>query len=333
MRGEPVKSQTAVLPTFIRILPLGQVELSDSREPFEVDLAALNAMVAAFRSRGVDLVIDYEHQSLQGERAPAAGWIKDLEARPDGLWAKVEWTRQAREYLLSKEYRYFSPVLRLDPASRRPLALMHLGLTNVPAIKRLPPLVAKLGGGGGAGSANPAAIIPVQEMGGIMNRIKELLGLGPEVMDDAVAPRMLKVLGDLAAALNLPAETPWPQIMSALAALQAGEASLQEKIGELAALKARLAGEAEEKAVGAALQAGKITPAQRGWALEYFRQDPQGFATFVVRAPKTVPLGDLLSLQGDEGLPGSALAPEELDICRNLNLAPEKYLAAKESCR
>ena len=124
------------------------MELSDSREPFEVDAASLAAMVTAFRSRGVDLVIDYEHQSLQGERAPAAGWIKDLEARPDGLWARVEWTRQAREYLLSKEYRYFSPVLRLDPESRRPLALMHLGLTNVPAIKRLPPLVAKLGAAG-----------------------------------------------------------------------------------------------------------------------------------------------------------------------------------------
>jgi phage I-like protein len=138
--------ERAALPEWIRILPLGQVELSDSREPFEVDGASLETMVAAFRSRGVDLVIDYEHQSLQGERAPAAGWIKDLEARPDGLWARVEWTRQAREYLLSKEYRYFSPVLRLDPTSRRPMALMHLGLTNVPAIKRLPPLVAKWGG-------------------------------------------------------------------------------------------------------------------------------------------------------------------------------------------
>ena len=141
-----IRQSRATLPEWIRILPLGQVELSDSREPFEVDAASLAAMVAAFRSRGVDLVIDYEHQSLQGERAPAAGWIKDLEARPDGLWARVEWTRQAREYLLSKEYRYFSPVLRLDPATRRPLALMHLGLTNVPAIKRLPPLVAKWGG-------------------------------------------------------------------------------------------------------------------------------------------------------------------------------------------
>ena len=131
------------LPKWIRVLPLGKVELADNREPFEVDSRAVEQMVAAFKSRGIDMVIDYEHQSLAGERAPAAGWIKDLEARPDGLWAKTEWTPKAQEYLSNREYRYFSPVLRLDPETRKPIALLHLGLTNVPAIKRLPPLVAK----------------------------------------------------------------------------------------------------------------------------------------------------------------------------------------------
>jgi phage I-like protein len=87
------QDQTPTLPEWIRVLPLGTVELSDHREPFTVDEASLMSMTADFRSRGVDLVIDYEHQSLQGERAPAAGWIKDLEARPDGLWARVDWTQ------------------------------------------------------------------------------------------------------------------------------------------------------------------------------------------------------------------------------------------------
>ena len=108
-----------------------------------------------------------------------------------------------------------------------------------------------------------------------MDKIKELLGLGPEVTADAVATRMLEVLGDLAAALKLPPEASLSQLTGALAALQAGEAGLREQTAELAALKARLAAETEDKAVGAALQAGKITPAQTGWALEYFRQDPR----------------------------------------------------------
>ncbi len=147
------QDQTPVLPEWIRVLPRGAVELSDHREPFMVDEASLLSMAADFRSRGVDLVIDYEHQSLQGERAPAAGWIKELEARDDGLWARVDWTQQARDYLEKKEYRYFSPVLRLDPETRRPLALLHMGLTNVPAIKHLPPLVARWGGSRSPGSA------------------------------------------------------------------------------------------------------------------------------------------------------------------------------------
>ena len=56
---------------------------------------------------------------------------------------------------------------------------MHLGLTNVPAIKRLPPLVAKMGAADDSGSADPTALIPGQGDGGIMDKIKELLGLGP----------------------------------------------------------------------------------------------------------------------------------------------------------
>ncbi len=315
----------AALPEWIRILPVGQVELSDGREPFEVDAAALSDMVAAFRSRGVDLVIDYEHQSLQGERAPAAGWIKDLEARRDGLWARVEWTRQAQEYLLSKEYRYFSPVLRLDLESRKPTALMHLGLTNVPAIKRLPPLVARWGG-----KAMSAAVRPERKRGGSMERIKQWLGLEPEAEDGAVACRFLEVWGDLAAALNLPREASVSQLKGAVAAVQAGATQLQESTEELAALKARLAAEAAARSVDEALQAGRISPAQKDWALEYFRQDPEGFATYVARAPKIVPAGEVLGLLGEAG-PAAALLPEEMAICRSLNLAPEAYLQAKNN--
>ncbi len=138
------------LPEWLRLLPRGPVELVDGREPLEIDEEALARIVAAFQARGVDLVVDYEHQSLKGGRAPAAGWIKELSAREDGLWARVEWTPAARDYLRNREYRYFSPVLRLNPESRRPEALLQVALTNVPAIRGLPPLVAKFQGEAGS---------------------------------------------------------------------------------------------------------------------------------------------------------------------------------------
>lgn len=129
-------------PEWLRVLPLGKVELRDSRAPFEVTLAALAAIVENFRAGGVDLVVDYEHQSLSGGKAPAAGWIKDLEGRPDGLYARIKWTAAALKFIHEGEYRYYSPVISLDPKTRQPSKLMHLGLTNVPAIKNLPPLLA-----------------------------------------------------------------------------------------------------------------------------------------------------------------------------------------------
>jgi phage I-like protein len=308
-------------PEWIRILPLGRVELVDRREPLEVDEGALEEMVAAFHSRGVDLVIDYEHQSLQGERAPAAGWIKHLEARADGLWARVEWTAQAREYLTNREYRYFSPVLGLDPESRKPTVLMQLGLTNVPAIKSLPPLVAKVGG------AAPEAAVGQEEEGETMEELKCLVGLNPEAGEDEVGARVLEVFRELAAALDLEGEARADCWLGALEALKAGARRLPQVQEELEVLKERLARETADRVVEEALKAGKVAPAQKDWALEYYRLDPEGFRSYLARAPKVVPAGEVLQfLQEDQ--PGHLL-PEELALCRSLNLAPDEYLQAK----
>jgi phage I-like protein len=319
------------LPEWILLLPAGRVELLDRPEPLQADPESLAALVAAFRSRGVDLVIDYEHQSLQGRRAPAAGWIKDLEDRGDGLWARVEWTAQAQEYLRNREYRYFSPVLQLDPETRQPLALMQVGLTNVPAIKRLPPLVAKWDAGEKEAAAAPR---PTRKDGNAtrgeeVEKLKAFLGLAPDAEVQAVSSGVLEFCRNLAAALKLPEEAPALEILEAVKAVQAGSQRLREVEEELRRLKSRLAAETSDQAVEEALKAGKITPAQRAWALEYYRQDAQGFQTFVARAPRVVPVGMELHLDRQDNRASGHLAPEELVLCRSLNLSPEQYLQAK----
>ena len=55
--------------------------------------------MAQFKGRHLDLVIDYEHQTLKDVQAPAGGWIKDIYKGDDALVAKVEWTPKAQEYL------------------------------------------------------------------------------------------------------------------------------------------------------------------------------------------------------------------------------------------
>jgi phage I-like protein len=333
------QDQTPALPEWIRVLPRGTVELSDHREPFLVDEASLRSMAAEFRSRGVDLVVDYEHQSLQGERAPAAGWIKDLEARADGLWARVEWTQPARDYLEKKEYRYFSPVLKLDPETRRPVALMHVGLTNLPAIKHLPPLVAKWGGKAHAPKAarptEPAAealagnMDSEKEKGKMVEQLKRLMGLEPEVEAGAVYGRALEAFRDLASTLDLPEEVSVAQLQGAVKALKAGAARLAETEAALRDFKVRLAGETADRLVEEALKAGKVSPAQRGWALEYCRRDPEGFQTYAARAPKLVPTGEALQFLREDRQDEKGLLAEELAVCRSLNVSPEAYLKAK----
>ena len=331
------QGQGASQPEWIRVLPLGRVELADQREPFVVTVASLAAMVEAFRSRGVDLVIDYEHQSLQGERAPAAGWVKDLEARTDGLWARVEWTQQARDYLEKREYRYFSPVLRLDPDTRAPLALMHVGLTNVPAINHLPPLVARWGGAASAAGevepGNPAAVTPMldatKKKVEMVEQLNRLMGLAPETEEILVCGKALEAFHELAALMSLPMEVTLAQLQGTVEALKAGAERLLQVEAELQALKSLRAAEAADRMVEEVLQAGKISPAQRDWALEYCRRDPEGFRAYADRAPKQVPTGEELQIlkerPGDE--PG--VLPEELAVCRALNITPAAYLQAK----
>jgi phage I-like protein len=51
--------------------------------PFKLDVRDFEQMVFHRRALGVDVVVDYEHNSLNpfAERAPAAGWIDQMDVR------------------------------------------------------------------------------------------------------------------------------------------------------------------------------------------------------------------------------------------------------------
>lgn len=84
-------------------------------------------MKAQIAERGVDLVVDYEHQTLTGDRAPAAGWVKELFAEYGHIKARVEWTLPAKQYLENKEYRYLSPVITVRKSDNKATGLHSLG--------------------------------------------------------------------------------------------------------------------------------------------------------------------------------------------------------------
>lgn len=323
------------LPEWIRVLPLGEVGLSDGREAFSVDQTAVETIVQGFKARGIDLVIDYEHQSLNGERAPAAGWIKELQSRPDGLWGRVEWTAQGGEYLKNKEYRYFSPVLRLDPETRRPTALLHLGLTNTPAINRLKPLVAK------AITEIPAKKAKTQEAAKAMiEKLKQLLGISGDQGEGeilALAEKRFKLadtaqaLPEIAVAVGLEVTATPAQVKGAVLALKQGADQLAGLQGEVAALKAESAQAKAAGVVDEALKAGKLQPSQFEWALEYAGRDLEGFKTFVDKAPRIVPVGQDLKILKDNPAGPAGLTADELAVCKQLNLTPEAFAAQRQA--
>lgn len=123
------------------IFPLGMVTGTDM-EPFTVDTGSIESVKAAHQAKGTDTVIDYEHQTLTGQVAPAAGWVKDFYLTGNGLACRVDWTDRAKEYIKSKEYRYFSPVVNLDK-NRRLVSIQSIALTNLPKGHDLTPLAMK----------------------------------------------------------------------------------------------------------------------------------------------------------------------------------------------
>ena len=85
-------------PAQIQVIPFGSHETD--KGSFVLDTEGARAVTEAFKSKLNQMAIDYEHQSLTGAEAPAAGWVERLMDRgPEGLWAQVRWTRRAIEYL------------------------------------------------------------------------------------------------------------------------------------------------------------------------------------------------------------------------------------------
>jgi phage I-like protein len=310
----------AIPPEWIKILPLGQVNLGDDREPFRTDSDTLTGVQAHWQDRGIDMVIDYEHQTMMGIEAPAAGWIRELDTREDGLWARVDWTPNAYDRITNREYRYISPVVELDE-SRNLTGLLNVALTNYPAINNLDPLTLK--------SRETA-----KENDRMKGKLIEILGLSPEaetleIMDRITKGRLaVEFLEDLGEMLSVKPNA--SEIKGAVLALKASPDVIARLQGEVDQLKAERASDVAEKQLELALRAGKITPAMREWALNYAKTDPQGFEAYVANAPKIVPIGEELDHQSKEGAGETVhLNAEDKKMAVLMGVSEELYMKSK----
>jgi len=290
---------------------------------FEFTANDADAVISEFENRKRDLVIDYEHQTLSGSQAPAAGWINTLEKTAEGLLAKVKyWTRQADAYLKNGEYRYISPVLQFSRRGRTVQSLHSVALTNHPALHGIPALVAD---DAADEDSSPDNNIQNTKKGVIMDELSVILGLddlkdlSPEEQDEKLRNEVRKLaesrdsldrflkLHDCGSLDEL------EKIMSSLVPSSEME-KLESKIKTIEA----------EGIVCKAFSDGKLTENLRQWAMDFAGKDLNAFRQWAESAPNVVPLNDETDQAGE--IPFSdTLSRSGIKILRNLGI-PEKQI-------
>lgn len=285
-------------PKWVLLLLFGKNDGRDGRGPYVASAATAPQIIArtAKLAKGVDLVIDYDHQTDLGAvkgvggTAPAAGWVKELQARADGIWGRVEWTPKGTEVLRNREYRYLSPVLLHDKAGNV-LALARAALTNNPNLVF-------------------TALAASQDW-------KELN------MEPIASPAIL-------AALNLPETADEAAVIAAIAALRSpapkvDHASVNAVATVLASMNAErlaLGVQRAEGKVNTAIASGSFPPALRDWALALCKADEARFDEFVGKIGTS--FSQLFQASHASALPGAGIqqqaTPEEEAVARQLGI-------------
>ena len=129
------------------ILPKGKLSSVDGLDLI-VDDESMSSIMQAFKDHGIDFEVDWEHASeapaseVAKGGAPAAAWGR-LDARSDGIWlTDIRWVPPADEQVRTGGYRWWSPVVNYEKETGRVVVLRSAGLTNLPALDNLTPLMA-----------------------------------------------------------------------------------------------------------------------------------------------------------------------------------------------
>jgi len=230
------------LPDEFRIFAFGVVE--STKGPITFDEDAAKSVMAEYVLHGTELMIDYDHASLApvsidpAHAGKAAGWF-NLEVRDGELWAtSVRWTPRAAEMLAQREWRYISPAFNTDKDGRV-TSLLNVAITNLPATRRLEPLMAA------SAVALGASMLSEETMEEARRAIHD--------GDEAKCMELLK--GIVEAASGEPADAPAEEDPVAMAVEPTAE---EEKPAEVIAASARLIRLSGASSFGAAVDEAEV---------------------------------------------------------------------------
>ncbi|WP_072450762.1 MULTISPECIES: phage protease [unclassified Pseudomonas] len=301
-------------PEWVELIPPGPNVTGRDGRQWVFDELAASQVQSSFIGRSIDLPIDWEHatqhRAPKGEDAPAAAWIKQVETRDGALWGRVDWTPRGSAQVVSREYRFLSPVFDYDPQTMRIALLVSAGLTNKPNF-----LLTALN------NENPE-ITPVK----LSPAFLALLGL-PDAATEEQAMSAVTQLKATAQATNTERLDLARFVPRADFDAMEGRAANAEQ--QLATHKKAEHDKAVDALLTSATQAGKIVPA----TVDYYRascHDEAGlerFKAFVAAAP-TVGTPSGLDSRKPEST-STALNAEEKQVASLLGMSDAEFLQGK----
>ena len=224
-------------PEWIKLTPAGRVPTRDRRS-YSFDPAAL---AARFAAEAIDIPVDLDHsvskRAMFGETGAVVGWVKEIQARADGTYGRIEWLQAGLETLAARTHRYVSPTFH-HTEDGTATWLHSISLVPAPALAM--PAV--------------ASATPHTSETSMSKAIAAALGLA-DTADEAACLTAISTLaaGKVDRAIH----------DQALANLAAATVKVTEAEGKLAALNAAARKEKVDALLEGALTAKKILPAQR----------------------------------------------------------------------
>lgn len=276
----------ATPPDEIFIAPWGDVRTSAGS--FVVDAEAAAETIAAFEAHGTDLPVDFEHQTLGGAYsspdglAPAAGWIKALTLVTPSEGAAA-----------NREPGLWARVEWTADGAKKLSARQYRYLSPVALVRRSD---RRLVGLHSVALTNKPAIVGMRPVVTSDGRVA-VEAAWTEPSDSGGAADAAE---RLRCAMHLEEGTPEDVVL----VVAADRILVLERMETM---------RRTEERVATAMSEGKLTEAQRAWALSLARRDPDEFERWRRQAPALVAPGRLT-------LPASRRTSGE-DACRSVEAA------------
>ena len=325
-------------PEWIHLLPApadGLVKTADSRGPYRLERAELQAIIDRSFERAPQIEIDVNHATYlaakNGGRSDAVGWIVEMQARENGIWGRVDWTPEGRRLVADRAYRAISPVLMSD-RSMNVRSIANASLVNRPNL----PGLARL---------NQEGAMPLRET------LAGKLGLKDDATDEDVIAAVAALMGEgaqtaelqsqvgeIGVVLGLPKGAAAKDVLAAAQAAKAGGGKEGELIAQLQSELTEMAGELEtlkgdgkkgraEAFVDAAIREGRagVKP-KRELFISMHMENPERTEGLVSGLPKVsggaVVAGDPPAKDGEVHLNAA-----QVDVARLMGIPHDQYAA------